>query len=263
MSASPRYAGAVCRARDLIAELNIQDPKEIVIEKIAPFKGAPVRYAELTGCDGRMVRENGTALITVNESITRLGQRRFIIAHELGHVLMHPNICQMDEVDVRQTRNFNHRQRPEELEANYFAAELLMPKKFFEKDSYGIIPTWEKISRLAERYQTTLSSTAIQLVHSTKEALCLVASEACELKWFVISDGARDFYVNDDIRMRKYTCAHELMAEGITHSRSDKIPAGCWFRGFDPNSKVYITEDSMRASGSDFILSLIWVHEDI
>ncbi len=263
MNAPPRYAGAVCRARDLISELQIQDPSEIVIEKIAPFKGAPVRYAELTGCDGRMVRANGTALITVKDSIARIGQRRFIIAHELGHVLLHPGICQIDEVDIRQTRNFSHHQKPEELEANYFAAELLMPRRFFEKDARKVDPSWDEIRELADRYQTTLSSTAIQYVHTTIEPVFLVASEGGERRWFVISDHARDFFLTDTLRVHRYTCAHELLTEGKTRSRACNIAAGAWFQGFDPNSKEYVTEDSMRARGSEFVLSLVWVHEAI
>jgi len=54
VSKTPSFVGAVCRARDLITELQIQDPAEIVIEKIAAYKGAPVRYAPLA----RIMRES-------------------------------------------------------------------------------------------------------------------------------------------------------------------------------------------------------------
>jgi len=261
--AVPRYVQAVCRARDLLAELQIREPSEIFIERIAPFKKAPVRYAELVGCDGRMVRAGDQALITVRASIDRLGQRRFIIAHELGHVLLHPGIRQIDQVDIRQTRNFNHYQEPEELEANYFAAELLMPKAFFQNDAKDIEPSWAAIRTLAERYQTTQSATAIQYVHCTKEAVMLVASENGVRQWFVASDYARDFFHNDEERVHRYSCAHELLAEGKTQSRASDVPAGAWFDRFDPNGKECITEDAMRARGSPFVLSLLWVHDAI
>ncbi len=263
MKTVPSYAGAVCRARDLVAELQIQEPAEIVIEMIAPFKGAPVRYAELTGCDGRMVRIGGTALITVRQSITRVGQRRFVIAHELGHVLLHPGVRQIDEVDASQIRNFSDRQAPEELEANYFAAELLMPRKLFEQDAHKIEPSWDAVRALASRYQTTLSSAAIQYVHSTTEPVALVASESGDRKWFVIGEHAREFFLTDALKVHQYSCAHELLAENKTHSRASDVAAGAWFRGFDPNSKEYVTEDSIRAANSPFVLSLIWISEAI
>ena len=263
MSKTPSFVGAVCRARDLITELQIQDPAEIVIEKIAAYKGAPVRYAPLAGCDGRMVRANGTALITVNELITRPGQRRMIIAHELGHVLQHPHIRQMDEVDVQQTRNFNHRQQPEELEANYFAAELLMPKKFFQPEVLPCQPGWETVKRLADRYQTTLSSAAIQFVHFTKEPVMLVASDNGQRSWFVIGDPAREFFLREEWAVHPYTCAYEMLQKGTTQSRAADVPDGAWFRDFNPNGKEFITEDSMRARNSRFVLTLLWVHEAI
>ena len=263
MKPPPAYANAVCCARDLIAELQIQDPAEIVVEKIAAFKGAPVRYANLSGCDGRMVRSNGTAIITVRESVDRIGQRRFIIAHELGHVLLHPNIRQIDQVDIRQTQNFNLRQEPEELEANYFAAELLMPRSFFASDTKNTEPSWDSIRTLADKYQTTNSSTAIQYINTTKEAVFLVASEAGERSWFAISESARDFFLTDTTRVHRYTCAYELLTEGKTHSRSEQIPAGAWLNRFDPNGKEYVVEDSMRANGSNFVLSLLWIRDDL
>lgn len=263
MTKVPSYVGAVCRARDLITELQIRDPAEIVVEKIAPYKNAPVRYAPLVGCHGRMVRSDGLAIITVNEAITRTGQRRMIIAHELGHVLLHPHIRQMDEVDVTQTRNFNHRQQPEELEANYFAAELLMPKQFFQPDVRPCEPGWDAVKRLADRYQTTLSSAAIQFVHYSSEPMILVASENGERKWFVMGDQAQDFWPRDEREIHRYSCANELLEGSETQSRAQDVPAGMWLRGFRPNGKEYITEDSMRARDSRFVLTLLWIHEAI
>jgi Zn-dependent peptidase ImmA (M78 family) len=259
----PSYVHAACRARDLITELQIQDPAEIVIEKIAPYKRAPVRYARLEGCHGRMVRSDHTALITVNEAITRPGQRRMIIAHELGHVILHPHIKQMDEVDVTQTRNFNHRQRPEELEANYFAAELLMPKQFFKPVVNRCEPGWAAIRQLATRYQTTQSAAAIQFVHFSNEPVILIASENGTRRWYVVGDQALDFFPREEDSVHRYSCASVLLQGTGTQERAQDVPAGMWLRGYAPNGKEYITEDSMRARDSRFVLTLLWIHEAI
>jgi hypothetical protein len=91
----------------------------------------------------------------------------------------------------------------------------------------------------------------------------LVASENGRRRWFVFNESARDFFLNDSELLHRYTCAHELLAEGKNHSRASNVPAGAWFDGFDPDGKECITEDAMRASGSTFILSLLWVHDVI
>lgn len=258
-----RYASASCRARDLLDELRIRTPSEIEIDKIAAYKDAPVRYAELNGCDGRMVRMGNLALITVRESIERLGQRRFVVAHELGHVLLHPDLRQIDEVDRKQARNFDYFQAAEELEANYFAAELLMPKRFFAVDVKGTEPGWKTIQTLADRYQTTLAATAAQYVHYSDEPVFLIASEGGEWKWFVAGERTEGFYITETRRLHRYTCAHELLEKGKTLSRAKNVAAGAWFRGFDPNGKECITEDSMRATNSEFVMTLLWVHDAI
>lgn len=259
---TPSYVGAISKARDLITKLQIREPSEIIVESIAAYLGAPIRYALLDSCDGRMVRIADSALITVNQTIERVGQRRFVIAHELGHVLLHPYIRQLDEVDVSQTRNFNHNQSPEELEANYFAAELLMPKCFMEPDVKGKEPSWELIRDLAKRYKTTLTSTAIQFVHFTKEPVFFVTAVNGNRKWFVYSEAASDFYLSDSTKVHFYTCAHELKKEGKRNSRGH-VPAGAWLRGFDLDGKENITEDAITPSNGDFTMSLLWIHEAI
>src|ERR1700733_3225133 len=103
---SAREALAPARARQLLKELNILQPHEIDIERIAAFKDAPVRYEPLDGMDGRIVREGNAAIITVNSSIKYEGQRRFVIAHELGHYFLHPHTRQIESVNQEQTNNW-------------------------------------------------------------------------------------------------------------------------------------------------------------
>jgi hypothetical protein len=71
------------------------------------------------------------AIITVNSNLTYPGQKRFVIAHELGHFFLHPNARQFDAVDAAQATNWSEGQAVEEYEANLFAAELLMPYFMF------------------------------------------------------------------------------------------------------------------------------------
>ena len=121
-----RKAIAALKARELLRELNILEPDEIDVELIASYKNAPVRYEPLEGMDGRIVREGNSAIITVNSGISYDGQKRFVIAHELGHFFLHPKTRQVESVNQEQTTNWSDRQEIEEYEANIFAAELLI-----------------------------------------------------------------------------------------------------------------------------------------
>lgn len=78
---------SVLRARAIVQELDIRKPSEIWLEEIAFHYGALVRYEQLQGAEGRLVRLGSRAVIRVRQDIPELGRRRFVIAHELGHWL--------------------------------------------------------------------------------------------------------------------------------------------------------------------------------
>src|SRR5437870_4302042 len=124
MPSSERKAIAVAKADDLLNELHIREPDEIDVERIAIFKGAEVRYAPLQGMDGCLVRKGHSAVITIRSSLKYEGKRRFVIAHELGHFLLHLRTGQIETVDKQQVNNWSAAQETEEHEAILLAAEL-------------------------------------------------------------------------------------------------------------------------------------------
>lgn len=84
--------------------------------------------------------------ITLNKYHSRL-RKRFTLAHELGHFCLHKNYLAenkkiQDNILFRKQSNTNRI----ELEANEFAAELLMPKFEFEKEIKNGNNTIEKLS---------------------------------------------------------------------------------------------------------------------
>lgn len=103
-----------------INPVNIARDLGISVEK-APFSD------DLSGV---LMREDGHAIIALNKSHHRLRQR-FTVAHELGHfALSHQGEMFVDHKvlnkrDGRSTIAID----PQEIEANAFAAALLMPEK--------------------------------------------------------------------------------------------------------------------------------------
>jgi hypothetical protein len=256
-----REALAPARARQLLKELNILQPDEIDIERIAAFKDAPVRYESLDGMDGRIVREGNAAIITVNSSIKYEGQRRFVIAHELGHYFLHPHTRQIESVNQEQTNNWSERQDIEEYEANLFAAELLMPSDFIKERVKGKAPSFELVEALQRDFKTTWTSTAVQFVLNTKEDCAIVASSNRQRLWFKTSPKF-GFRMTTDNRIHGCTCAAEV-GPYKKESRSSKVDAACWFEGYSVNDKAYVTEDARYFSILDRSLSLLWVKDAI
>lgn len=101
----------------------------VPVEEIAVRLGAQIVHESLDSTiSGLLLREGGAKLIAVN-SEHHQRRRRFTIAHELGHLQMHEGDYIVDStvrVNRRDTISSMASDR-EEIDANAFAAALLMP----------------------------------------------------------------------------------------------------------------------------------------
>jgi Zn-dependent peptidase ImmA (M78 family) len=142
----------------------------VPVEHIAQSHGIEVREAPTgTNISGALVRSNGVVFIAVN-SAHHLNRRRFTIAHELAHYhLDHPGTdLHVDGDFTINLRDQTSSQATDkhEIEANAFAAALLMPHEFLIRDLIEVVPLDdEKIRRLAKKYQVSEQAMTIRLVN--------------------------------------------------------------------------------------------------
>lgn len=249
------------KARELLSELQILEPNEIDIERIAIFKDAEVRHEPLQGMDGCIVREGSAAVITVNSRIDFEGQKRFVVAHELGHFFLHPNTRQVDSVTQEQSNNWSDHQEVEEYEANLFAAELLMPTSMFAARIKGKAPSFELIESLQQEFRTTLTATAVQFVLTTKEECAIVSCANRQRLWFIVSPGFSFAMLYENF-VHGLSCAAEVGVNKRT-SKSSRVEAGYWLSGFEHDHKSCITEEARYFSTLGRSLSLLWIKDAI
>src|SRR5262245_54180962 len=86
----PRFSLARRKARELLrdAKINIAP---IPVETLAQKIGASIRYEPFVGELSGMVHRSSSGLIIGVNSMHSANRRRFTIAHELGHLLLHRN----------------------------------------------------------------------------------------------------------------------------------------------------------------------------
>jgi Zn-dependent peptidase ImmA (M78 family) len=123
----PRAEAAAVRVR---TDFGLADDTLVDVGEIANQLGAEIVYEGL-GADvsGMLVREQDRVVIGVNLSHPDT-RRRFTIAHEIGHLVLHrgrPLLVDPVRINLRDSRS-SLATDLEEIEANSFAAELLMPK---------------------------------------------------------------------------------------------------------------------------------------
>lgn len=99
-------------------------------EAIAEKLGLSLKYEYFQDdLSGVLMRRNGRAIIAVNAN-DPVSRRRFTIAHELGHyVLEHQGDVFVDRTILRRDARSSNAVDRQEIEANAFAAALLMPEE--------------------------------------------------------------------------------------------------------------------------------------
>lgn len=117
-------------ANELIDEFKLSN-FPIDIEQIATMKNVIVSFElfqeELSGI--LVKKANKTPVIGVNRSHSKTRQR-FTIAHEIGHLLMnHSGELFVDQSVMRRDNRSAEGTDQQEIEANQFAAEILMPEQ--------------------------------------------------------------------------------------------------------------------------------------
>lgn len=116
-------------AAELLAEAEVAGPP-VPVDRVAKVAGFRLIKERLeSDFSGFYVLRAGTPTIGVNIFHPSVRQR-FTVAHELGHAKLHAN----DHYDreFRRDPSSSTATDPEEMDANAFAAELLMPAAWIE-----------------------------------------------------------------------------------------------------------------------------------
>lgn len=118
---------------------------------------------------GVLVRKNGPPVIVVNEN-HHPRRQRFSIAHELGHLFLH------DGPEIFHRHEFHKPNDAVEVQANYFAAEILMPADAVLREASRVnldMLTDRSVLLLARRFDVSVAAMTARL-----ERLKLMQPEA-------------------------------------------------------------------------------------
>lgn len=158
--------------RKLLREAAVHEPP-VDVETLARSQGVAVTYQplpagadDLSGCF--VHTPDGRYIIGVNAA-HHPNRQRFTVAHELGHFLLHQDSVDdvhVDGVFLRDQRSAAVVE-PIEIEANAFAASLLMPEAMLKKDLARLegLDDEEQVRALARRYAVSVQAMTLRLVN--------------------------------------------------------------------------------------------------
>lgn len=161
-------------ARGLLKKLGAGDRPPINVRRIAESLGlAVVESSELElgergQISGLLLRREGRTICVLNKLQSRT-RRRFTLAHELGHFLLHPAQESYIDVVARSARSSEGTDLWE-IEANAFAAELLMPASLvIECAPDDLDPSFhddqDKIVELAKTFRVSREAMTFRLMN--------------------------------------------------------------------------------------------------
>jgi Zn-dependent peptidase ImmA (M78 family) len=164
----PRYGRIEQFTDTLLNDTGITEPP-VSIEDIVKARGITIRAMDLKEVSGLVVRDGNVTVIGVNKAHA-LTRRRFTIAHECAHALLH------EGKEIHYDKDFRVDFRSgisslgvdvEEMEANFFAACILMPRRFLEVDplisELDVEDAAPTVKALAARYKVSTQAMSIRL----------------------------------------------------------------------------------------------------
>lgn len=224
--------------------------KDIALEVTRTRFADPVDCVKphgIAGIDGMLSKsqKKNNWCISYDESVTVPGRINFTTAHELGHYLLHRK--QRDTFQCGQVQIIEYGS-PEskriESQANTFASYLLMPRNDFDIQIVGHELSFELLGHCADRYETSLTATALKWLEFTTEAAMLVVADHDEfICWSYCSRAARRIgaYISPGKEVPASVQEH-MRSDALAVSEPRRVAPGVWHSTEEAIESVIVSD---------------------
>ncbi len=256
------------RAKQLLDECGLDEITDIEMDLFVSGLDAILIEEEMNNCDGKIIFGKNKTVIKVNSLIPYEHRKRFAIAHEIGHLIMHKDYelpeDTFENLNIVEGMENALKNGKQELEANEFASELLMPERLFIQEAKGKTFSPTLIKNLSERFNTSLTATIFRYLSLDLHPICLVFIQNGKVKFWKKS-GDLKVWVEDYNRLPppSDSVASEYIESDydFIYKLDDKVQTiskSTWFRlnDYDEDSDFY--EYCIPTKNYKTILSIIW-----
>jgi Zn-dependent peptidase ImmA (M78 family) len=253
----PDFIKAEAASIRLLNKYGIDDPGFDILD-VAAVLGIDVEYGGIENADAWLLRRSdGSGVIRLNSNIQEPTRRRFSIAHEIGHWIMHPDLQQGFLCTAQDFQDYAR--SPEEAEANWFAATLLLPKSLLPKDQFYKDPCFEIIRPIALQFQTSLTATARRYVELSKSSVILVSSTNGEIKWSISSKCAQWLFLPWGNPLPDGSLTLESFKQGVAKTPLSLISPEIWFPNTGLERDAELFEQARYSAEYNNSLTLLWL----
>jgi hypothetical protein len=247
-------------ARELLISCGIEHPAKISIDDLITFHDGIVQEIPLENCDGRMVMKNGKSIVSLNSNIEFPQKKRFVLAHELGHILLHSSKEATFSDDYATLEAYKN--GPQEIEANEFASELLMPEPLFRDACVKNKFSPDLLRELADQFNTSITSTVYRYIELGRHPICTFYSRNGKLIYWKKSEEFR-YWIPDrnKLNVPSDSVANEYYVHGRIYRKEEsaqQINKSTWFELGENDRDTPMFEHCIVTPRYNTVLSVIW-----
>jgi len=196
---TPNNKGAN-RAKKLLDEIGYNEITNIPMDIIVASLGATLMETPMNHADGKIIRGNSKTLIKINSNIPFPKKKRFTIAHEIGHLLLHDKLKFHNEnsntLNWFKNTEDQAKKGKQEWEANDFAVELLMPEDLFRLECLKKPFNPQLLINLSYRFKTSITSVIFRYLKLNLHPILLVFIHNGKVKYWLKSTSFQYYIKN-------------------------------------------------------------------
>ena len=246
-------------ARALLAHLGLKRIENIAA--LAARLSLKIREVDSRGFEGALIRlpNQAKGVIAVKRDIREPGRKNFTALHEIGHFVLPGHgakecFCKSDEIESWR----RNAMREQEIQANRFASELLLPVK----EIYSIVnkrkATLYLAKELSAEFQSSLTATVLKCVEATEERCAIVWSVGGNVKWFRANENFKSFIRAG--RLEGETLAASIPHQSLCNERDGAVPAEAWLQNHNLRTNATIWEDSQYLPYYNGVLTILTIN---
>ncbi len=250
-------------ARILLEKYAVDNPTELEIEAIANAEKLIIREDEMSGAIGRITFSNGSGVITIKKDIKEVSQKRFTIAHEMGHFFNERGAGIKTNFD--NLTNF-YSVGGRERAANEFAAEFLMKSEWFTDFTKGKKLNIDLLKETASYFGVSLSAAALRYAEIGESPMAVIMSKNGIVQWSRINKYFPFTWIPNGYKVNSNSYAFDIFkkrgkgeSQSIIHDEPEEVLADAWFwEDYNFKKDFYMIEQNFYMPGYDSIMTILW-----
>jgi Zn-dependent peptidase ImmA (M78 family) len=153
------------------------DAPPVILERLAEHMNLVVLETKMEGCEGCLAAADGAGVIAVNSEMPDAHRKRYTLAHEIAHFLLHADRKTISDT-AHDLADF---ETADELQANTLAAHLVMPAFLMPGEILGKVPSLADGDRIADLFDVSLLAALRRLVRAAAKPCRLIVTHHGEV----------------------------------------------------------------------------------